>query len=80
MYIAGLFRTASKPSKTCMLLAEYSAAFLAFSGAISIIYKGVKNKDFEGKNRIFWGPPKKIFGLFSYEKWNQKPGPFLPYF
>jgi len=42
MYMAGLFRTASSPSRTCILLAEYSAAFFSFSAVISIDYKGSK--------------------------------------
>jgi predicted amidohydrolase len=61
----GLLRTASKPSRTCMLLAEYSAAFFNFSAVISFNYKGVKNKDFEGENRILADLDPTIFELFE---------------
>ena len=50
-----------------MLLAEYSAAFFVFSAAISLVYKGVKNKDFGGENRIFASLRRTIFG--SFHQW-----------
>lgn len=51
-----------------MLLAEYSAAFFVFSAAISLVYKGVKNKDFGGENRIFAGLRRTIFDSFHEEE------------
>jgi Leucine-rich repeat (LRR) protein len=63
-----------------MLLAEYSAAFFVFSAAISLIYKGVKNKDFGGKNRIFGISGPTIFGPFWCLKKGVKSHAFLTLF